>query len=93
MRQTFKNIQVSVKLFPNDFDGLAVYEGYEELYCFNWGENQCYEYDENNFFTISNRDITTLEDARLLIEKFNDDFGLEWGVDRFNLDCISLIKL
>jgi len=93
MTQIFKNIQVNVKLFPNDFDGLAVYEGYEGLYCFDWGKNQCYEYDGNNFFTISNRDITTLEDARILINQFNEHWGLDWGFDRFNLDCISLIKL
>jgi|688.fasta_scaffold2536072_1 hypothetical protein len=92
MTQTFKNINVQVKLYPHDFEGLGVYNGYDDLYCFNWNNVACYEYGDDNFFTISNRNVKTIEDARLLIEKFNENFGLEWGLDRFRLECTSEIK-
>ena len=62
------------------------------------------EYDGIHFFTISKDtesrygkhykpNIKTVEEARMVIEKFNKDFGLYWGAERFKLRCTSTINL
>ena len=116
MIQTFKNIDVYVKLFPYDYEYLGVYEGKEGLNCFSWSNKSknivysCYEnsnyYDRNgdNYFQISEDatkrygvysegNITTVEQARVLIDKFNEDFGLDWKRSQFRLECTSTINL
>ena len=93
MKQTFEKIRVEVKLYPYDYEYLGVYEGYE-LNCFDWSGKPCYEYGEANFFTISkDKNIRTVAEARVLIDEFNNHFGLNWKRSQFRLECTSTIKL
>ena len=114
MTQTFKNIDVDVKLNRNEFEAFNVYDGYE-LWCFDWDNEPCHNYGEDEdedededddvyLFTISKDtesrygkhykpNIKTVEEARMVIEKFNKDFGLDWGAERFKLRCTSTINL
>jgi hypothetical protein len=113
MKQIFENINVQVKLNRNEFETFKVYEGGNDgLYCFDWDNESCYDYNDNedddydgvHHFTISKDtesrygkhykpNIRTVEEARMVIEKFNNDFGLDWGMERFRLECSSVIEL
>jgi hypothetical protein len=89
--QEFISISVYVKLFPYDCDLLAVEEGYEGLNEFKWNGKLCIDYGCNSYFHIGIAD--TIESVYTLIDKFNNDLGLEFGLDQFQLECNSIINL
>jgi hypothetical protein len=91
------------KVYEGYNDGLDCFDWDDEC-CYDYNDDYGDDYDGVHFFTISKDtesrygkhykpNIRTVEEARLVIDQFNEDFGLEWGLDRFVLRCTSTINL
>jgi hypothetical protein len=98
--ETFK-VYEGEELWCFDWDDECCYDYGEDD---NDYDDDDEEYDGVHYFTISkdaktrfgkycDGNIRTVAEARMVIDQFNKDFGLDWGLDRFVLRCTSKINL
>lgn len=91
------------KVYEGYNDGLYCFDWNDEC-CYDYNDDDDEEYDGVHFFTISkdaktrfgkycDGNVKTIEQARMVIDQFNKDFGLNWGMERFRLECTSTINL
>ena len=86
MKQTFEYVHVYVRLNKGEIN---IFDSDEGIQCIHWGDRTCHEYGGDDYYHIG--ESKSIEEAKTIVNDFLNWFDV--GIDRFRLNCESVIRL